>query len=280
NNIHSVVSWKNVLAAFVLFIIIIAVVIPRSNTIPTLVYPAVVPRSITIPNLEYPTSIPTESKDFTWDYQGKTYHWHVEIPLDLLDYDRQIANVIQKYAEAGEFERQALYMMMSSAKKEYIKAASNYNYIPWIKEESNYQFVGYIAEWLNMQAEKENFDSVQKVEFVQCFVGGAIPYQVTPGLQFPAHTLAETGKCSDKAILAAAILSNMGYKTALFNFEAQNHMTLGVALDNTPCYAPAIGYEYNGIKYYFLEVTSPGWQLGQPSNGFETVEPDLILPVN
>ena len=280
NNVHSVVSRKNVLAAFVLIIIIIAVVIPCSNTIPALIYPTVIPRSITIPEMVYPTGIPTESKNFTWDYQGKTYHLQVEIPLDLLNYDRQITNDIQRYADAGEFERHALYMMMPSTQKEYIKAASNYNYIPWIKEDSNHQFVGYIAEWLNMQAEKENFDSVQKVEFVQCFVGGAIPYQVTPSLQFPAHTLAETGKCSDKAILAAAILNNMGYKTALFYFEAQNHMTVGVALDNTPSYSPAIGYDCNGIKYYFLEVTSSGWQVGQPSSGFETVEPDLILPVN
>ena len=280
NNINPVVNWKNVLAAVVIIVIIIAVVLPRSNTIPTLVYPTVVPRSITIPELAFPTGILIESKDFTWDYQGKTYHWHVEIPLDLLDYDRQIANAIQKYAEAGEFERQALYMMMPSYEKEYIKAASSYNYLPWIKEESNYRFVGYLAEWLNMQAEIENFDSIQKVEFVQSFVGGAIPYQVTPGLQFPAHTLAETGKCSDKAILAAAILSNMEYKTALILFEEQNHMVVGVALNDIPIYSPAIGYDCNGNKYYFLEVTSPGWQVGQPSNDLETVEPDLILPVN
>lgn len=280
NNIHSVGSWKNALVAVVIIIITIAVVMPRVNTLPSLVCPTVVPHSITIPALAYSTDIPTESKDFTWDYQGKTYHWHVEIPLDLLDYDRQIANAIQKYAEAGEFERQALYMMMPSYEKEYIKAASSYNYLPWIKEESNYRFVGYLAEWLNMQAEIENFDSIQKVEFVQSFVGGAIPYQVTPGVQFPAHTLAETGKCCDKAILAAAVLSNMGYKTALILFEEQNHMVVGVSLNDLPNYSPAIGYDCNGSKYYFLEVTSPGWQVGQPSNDLETVEPDLILPVN
>ncbi|HHY41092.1 MAG TPA: hypothetical protein GX502_07555 [Syntrophaceticus sp.] len=279
-NIHSAVSWKNVLVALVVIIILIAIVIPRYNTMPTLVYPTVIPRSITMPDLAYPTDIPTESKDFTWDYQGKTYHWHVEIPLELLDYDRQIAKDIQRYAEAGEFERQALYMTMPSTNKQYIKAASHYNYIPWVKEDFNYQFVGYIAECLNIQAEHENYDSVQKVEFVQSFVGGAIPYQVTPGVQFPAHTLAETGKCCDKAILTAAILGNMGYRTALILFESQNHMVVGVALNSIPNYAPAIGYDCNGIKYYFLEVTSPGWQLGQPSNGLETVEPDLIIPVD
>jgi len=148
NNINPVVNWKNVLAAVVIIVIIIAVVLPRSNTIPTLVYPTVVPRSITIPELAFPTGILIESKDFTWDYQGKTYHWHVEIPLDLLDYDRQIANAIQKYAEAGEFERQALYMMMPSYEKEYIKAASSYNYLPWIKEESNYRLLAILLSGL------------------------------------------------------------------------------------------------------------------------------------
>ncbi|CEO90506.1 Copper amine oxidase domain protein (fragment) [Syntrophaceticus schinkii] len=134
---------------------------------------------------------------------------------------------------------------------------------------------------LTCKLKKKILNSVQKVEFVQSFVGGAIPYHLDTGLQFPAQTLAESGKCSDKSFLAAAILANMGYKVALLSFHTKNHMTVGVALDGTtPSYSPAVGFDYNGTKYYFLEVTAAGWKVGQSSSGLEAVEPEAIIPVS
>jgi hypothetical protein len=266
SNSRSLLSWKNILVAVVIGIILIAI----SST-----------RTITMPVLAFSKGTPVESKNYTWDYRGKSYQWEVEIPLSLLNYDRQITNDLQKYLNAGKSERQAMYKVMPSVQKKYLQDASKKNYVAWVTESNNYQFTGYIAQWLDMQAEKENLDSVQKVEFVQSFVGGAIPYQLDTGLQFPAQTLAESGKCSDKSFLAAAILANMGYKVALLSFHTKNHMTVGVALDGTtPSYSPAAGFDYNGTKYYFLEVTAAGWKVGQASSGLGAVEPEVIIPVS
>jgi hypothetical protein len=76
--------------------------------------------------------------------------------------------------------------------------------------------------------------------------------------RYPLETLADQkGDCKDKSILAAAMLHEMGYDPVLLRFPG--HMALGIrsAYGMQGAY-----YEYGGSRYYYVETTSPDWNIG------------------
>jgi len=91
-----------------------------------------------------------------------------------------------------------------------------------------------------------------------------IPYvknKVATGMEdyhsFAIETIvAGIGDCEDKTILGAAIYKNLGYNVILINPPA--HITIGIA-GNYKGY----GIDYEGEHYYYAEVTTPGWQIGE-----------------
>ena len=65
---------------------------------------------------------------------------------------------------------------------------------------------------------------------------------------FPYETLyLNTGVCSDKSILLAYILNELGYETVLFQFDDENHMAVGVKTSPE--------YDYRDSGYAFIETT-------------------------
>ncbi len=72
---------------------------------------------------------------------------------------------------------------------------------------------------------------------------------VTKG-RYPYETLYEdTGVCGDKSMLLASLLRELGYGTALLQFNTQNHMAVGIK-------CPA-QYAYQNTGYCFIESTTP-----------------------
>lgn len=70
------------------------------------------------------------------------------------------------------------------------------------------------------------------------------------GVRYPYETLClGRGVCSDKSVLLAALLRELGFGVALFEFQAENHMAVGVLCPD--------GYGYRGTGYAFVESTSP-----------------------
>lgn len=64
------------------------------------------------------------------------------------------------------------------------------------------------------------------------------------------------GDTADKAILFSALMSASGYRTVLLIYS--DHMAVGVAADASGSY-----YSYNGTKYYYCEVSSTGYAIGE-----------------
>ena len=78
--------------------------------------------------------------------------------------------------------------------------------------------------------------------------------------QYPVETLfLKGGTCEDTSILTAAILETLGYDVVLLVFEEEQHVAIGVNVNM------AVGYhfEYEGNKYFYIETTGKGWQVGQ-----------------
>ena len=91
-------------------------------------------------------------------------------------------------------------------------------------------------------------------------------------VRFPIETLVDgEGDCEDLSILAAAILHEMGYGVLLVVLP--DHLALAV-----DCHDVDEGtyFTYQGRKYYFLEVTNPGWKIGQIPDEFRHSEATLI----
>jgi len=91
--------------------------------------------------------------------------------------------------------------------------------------------------------------------------------------RYPVETLYDqTGDCEGTAILAAALLHEMGYDVALISLP--EHMAVGLACDNCNGYY----YPYDGKKYYFLETTGAGFRAGQTDKYADTAASVYPLP--
>ena len=91
-------------------------------------------------------------------------------------------------------------------------------------------------------------------------------------IRFPLETLVDgEGDCEDLAILAAAILHEMGYRVLLVMLP--EHLSLAV-----DCGADINGtyYTYNGSRYYYLEVTNTGWDIGQIPDVYKNCKATLV----
>ena len=81
--------------------------------------------------------------------------------------------------------------------------------------------------------------------------------------KYPLETLIDgKGDCEDFAILAAALLRQMGFRVVLLAYTVESHMAGGLRVlpvDSQNSQA----YEWNGEVYYYVETTSPGWEIGE-----------------
>ena len=97
------------------------------------------------------------------------------------------------------------------------------------------------------------------IDFIQ-----QIPYEIPEneyGLYTPAEVLyRDAGDCDSKSILAALLLKQLGYDTVIFYSKEYRHVMLGINAPSTGEYM-----QMGGKAYYFTEMTSPGWQIGDIS---------------
>lgn len=231
--------------------------------------------------LAHSMSNETVSKNYNWQYQGKKYNWQLELPVQLIDWDRKIGNLVDKFYSSDGLTQHAIQATLPDDIETLVLACSkenNSNIVPWVTEETNYKFASTLGTKLEEQAHADRYDYFQTAEFALSFVGGAIPYR-TANPQLPVHTLADSGDCDCKSILLAAILKSMGYSVALLAYP--NHMALGIAFNENdiPRVRKMSYYSHNGTKYYFAETTAPGWLIGQVSD--KSAQKDAyVYPIN
>ena len=99
--------------------------------------------------------------------------------------------------------------------------------------------------------------------------------------KFPVETLADgSGDCEDMVLLLAGLLKNAGFDVILVDFRT--HIGLGLALDSALLKStygdnvPLDYYEYEGIRYYYLETTNlDNYHLGEVPQGYKKIKPTL-----
>lgn len=95
------------------------------------------------------------------------------------------------------------------------------------------------------------------------------------GVWYPYETLyLERGVCSDRSVLLAALLRELGFGVALFSFDAENHMAVGIRCPE--------GYDFRGTGFAFIE--SAGTKImtdaeGTYGGGVPLVSTPEVIPV-
>ncbi|MEA1957395.1 MAG: hypothetical protein U9N01_03455 [Euryarchaeota archaeon] len=127
------------------------------------------------------------------------------------------------------------------------------------------EFIKTITEGLEDYAKENDLTNAEIPYFIISFVQD-LPYtsdNVTTGFdeypRFPYETIYDDGgDCEDTAILASAMLNELGYGVALLQFP--EHMAVGVKC--TPSAGQSY-YTYQGIDFCYLETTGENWDVGK-----------------
>ncbi len=76
--------------------------------------------------------------------------------------------------------------------------------------------------------------------------------------KYPIETVYEMeGDCEDLSILLVGLLRKMGFETCFVVFS--DHVGVGIRLDDAE---NGTYFEYDGVKYYYVETTADGWNIG------------------
>jgi hypothetical protein len=138
-------------------------------------------------------------------------------------------------------------------------------YAMFLKSNAGDPTIANLADDIASQGRKHGLTGDQIVDLTMAFVQ-AIPYDDArarniladsgnTAMQYPYETLyREMGVCSDKSLLSYALLRQMGYGVALFAYEKDNHMAIGIQCPKE--------YSTYGSGYCYAETTSVGNRIG------------------
>jgi len=149
-------------------------------------------------------------------------------------------------------------------------------YAEYVLNPGDDEVVSSLVAGLETLARSANLNVWEKLNLIVSFVQ-SLRYVPEEGEypRYPIETLVEgCGDCEDLAILAAAILRQMGFDVVLLAFMTEMHMAVGVRV-LPPDNAAGQAYEWNGDKYYYLETTGTGWTIGKMPTRY-TSAPDII----
>lgn len=146
-----------------------------------------------------------------------------------------------------------------------------------VSSQKDDEYIGNLAKKLEEMAKRRNLKRFEKIDFIISFVQ-ELPYtadNVTTKFdeypRYPIETLVDGGgDCEDTSILICSILRELGYEIRLISFP--EHMAVGILGEGLS----GTYYEFNGKKYYYLETTGGGWEIGEIPPEYEGYNPTLI----
>lgn len=185
--------------------------------------------------------------NYSWDYNEVQWSFSVGIPEDVYDF----------YRGRTHHNDDFMHFILSEYDREYIREI-----VASFREGGEKWGLSDLDNMLNV------------ITFVQSlqYVTDESSRSEEDYVRYPIETLVDgIGDCEDVAILAATLLHEMGYGVLLVMFP--DHLALAIKYDGD-----FLGtyYEYEGGKYYYLEMTSLGWKLGQIPTRYMTERAKLV----
>lgn len=186
--------------------------------------------------------------DHSWTFKGQQWSCHLQIGKDIYFYYKNhrdhSGNDFRRYA-LSEYDRPYIADIVESLRKSGTEAG--------FTDSENVLNVVALVQSLSYFTDAE---STGQEDYVR----------------YPLETLVDGGgDCEDTALLIAAILHEMGYGLALVLLP--NHLALAVRGDG------ALGgtyYMYENQRYYYLETTNVGWNLGEMPTKFEKQKAEIL----
>lgn len=186
-----------------------------------------------------------------WRYNEVEWSCKLSIPMELYDYYQHRTHVGDDFSHyvLSEYDRECVRDLVQS----FRVGGEKYG----LSETDNVYNVINFVQSLQYMYDRE---SKQEDDYVR----------------YPVETLVDgVGDCEDMVILAASILYEMGNKVLLVNLP--DHLALAVACEES---FPGTYYEYEGLRYYYLEMTNTGWNLGQIPDLYKNTAAKLIPIIN
>lgn len=169
-----------------------------------------------------------------WNHNGRRWACTLNVPVELYRYYQGRAHLSDDMVQfvLSDYDRICIRNLVASFREGGVKASY-----------SDHDNMGNVISFVQSLRYVSDRDSKGEQEYVR----------------FPLETLVDgVGDCEDMAILAATMLHEMGYDVMLVTLP--EHLALAVACDEG---CDGIYYEYEDRRYYYLEVTNTGWDLGQ-----------------
>ena len=195
----------------------------------------------TFPELSGPVT-----RTYSWEYDGKIYEISTELyKSSYLFYQ----NSQKSYAYFGD--------LPGNWQEEY--------YGMFLRNNPEDKVISSLIQEIKKEGRVQRLDDDQIVELVISFVQ-SIPYDDSKAVaismqdenatvRYPYEVLYEkSGVCSEKSLLAIALLRELGYGAAAFIYEQDNHMAIGVQCPKQ--------YSTYGSGYCYAETTMPGHKIG------------------
>ena len=143
------------------------------------------------------------------------------------------------------------------------------DYSVYVTHPDDDEYLSTIVREFNRIALEEGYTEEEKVNLIITFVQ-SLPYtsdSVTTAFdeypRYPIETLVEYGgDCEDSSILTAAFLDALYYEVVLIN--PPEHMAVGIGIDAYGTY-----WEVDGQKFFYLETTGEGWEIGEMPPEYE-----------
>jgi len=216
-----------------------------STTTPTPLAPDVFPPAPTVEILPQIREMPVRdtylTRDFVWEYGFNEWTWELDINQTAYDYYKALPRPPTR------------------------------NYSIYATHPSDDKYINNLIEKIRQAGENNGYSEWEIISMAVAFVQ-SLDYtndNETTGFdeypRYPLETLVDGGgDCEDTAILAASLINSMGYGVVLLRIDDlpgnKSHMAVGVKCSDD---FPGASWSYEGDKYYYLETTASGWQIGQ-----------------
>lgn len=153
------------------------------------------------------------------------------------------------------------------------------NYVCYMNDERNQEIIRQFVEQILTVCEEKGLDDHETIQQFIAFVQNmeyTHDIDSTGELEWPKYPI-ETfydggGDCEDLSIVLASALRELGYQVCFILFD--DHVGVGVEDDGE---MSGVFYEYEGVRYFYIETTAKGWDIGGVPEEYYCLAAKLIL---